>query len=72
MSLTGGLFVNVLSFLQAEEFGILFMPSQKKYEGKTLYTFGSASVYIDRGVLFVMRDHKWTPISLEELIEYVT
>lgn len=48
------------------------MPTAKKYEGKTLYGFGSASVYIDRGVLFMMKDRKWTPVSLDDLVEYVT
>ena len=46
------------------------MPTSKKYEGKTLYTFGSVPVYIDRGILFVSKDKKWTPMSLEELAEY--
>lgn len=47
------------------------MPTSKKYEGKTVYSFGSASVYIDRGVLFVMQDQKWTPISLDDLVQSV-
>ena len=56
--------------VEPREFGLLFMPTSKKYEGKTLYTFGSVPVYIDRGILFVLKDKKWTPMSLEELAEY--
>ncbi len=47
------------------------MPTAKRYEGKTLHVFGSLSVYIDRGVLFVLKEDKWTPVSLEQLIELV-
>lgn len=54
---------------QAEELGILFIPTSKRYEGKTLYTFGDNMIYIDRGVIFTMADSKWTPVSIDELIE---
>lgn len=54
---------------QAEDTGVLFMPvpGQKRYEGKALYHFGSATIYIDRGVVFAMRQGQWTPTSLDEL-----
>ena len=57
-------------YLQAEDNGILFMPvpGQKRYEGKALYNFGSATMYIDRGVAFVMKGGQWTPVSLDELL----
>ena len=60
-----------LVLFQAEDNGILFMPvpGQKRYEGKALYNFGQATVYIDRGVVFMSRYGRWTPISLDELVK---
>ena len=54
---------------QAEDSGVLFMPvpGQKRYEGKALYNYGRAIVYIDRGVVFAMKQSQWTPVSLDEL-----
>lgn len=54
---------------QAEENGILFMPvpGQRRYEGKALYNFGAATIYLDRGVVFVVKHGQWTPVSLDEL-----
>lgn len=56
--------------IQAEENGILFMPvhGQRRHEGKLLYNFGRATLYIDRGVTFVMRAGQWVPVSLDELL----
>lgn len=45
------------------------VPGQRRYEGKALYNFGRAIVYIDRGVVFVSREDRWTPVSLDELIK---
>ena len=58
-------------YAQAEEHGILFMPvpGQKRYEGKALYHFGRATVYLDRGVAFVSRGDRWAPTSLDELVQ---
>ena len=55
---------------QAEDNGILFMPvpGQKRYEGKLLYNFGKATLFIDRGVVFVMKAAQWTPVSLDDLL----
>ncbi len=36
-------------------------------EGKALYSFGRASVYIDRGVVFVKRGNAFQPVSLDSL-----
>lgn len=54
----------------AEENGILFMPvsGQKRHDGKLLYSFGQATLYIDRGVTFVTRAGQWSPVSLDELL----
>ena len=56
----------------AEDNGLLFMPiaGQKQYEGKALYSFGKAVVYIDRGVVFARNmDNIWLPVSLDKLLE---
>ena len=60
-----------VSLGQAEDNGILFMPvpGQKRYEGKALYNFGRATIYIDRGVAFVSQSGQWTPVSLDELVK---
>ena len=58
-------------YVQAEEHGILFMPvpGQKRHEGKALYKFGKATVYIDRGVTFLMNPQgQWSPVSLQDLL----
>lgn len=62
--------VCVCVYMQAEDNGILFMPvpGQKRYEGKALYNFGNATIYIDRGVTFAMKGSQWTPVSLNELM----
>jgi len=62
--------VCVCVYMQAEDNGILFMPvpGQKRYEGKALYNFGNATIYIDRGVTFAMKGSQWTPESLNELM----
>ena len=44
------------------------VPGQRRHEGKLLYNFGRATLYIDRQVIFVMRGGKWTPISPDELL----
>lgn len=63
-----------VSFSQAEDNGILFMPvaGQKRHEGKALYSFGRATLYIDRGVSFVMMSdtQTWRPVSLDDLLKF--
>ena len=63
--------ISLAVFAQAEEKGILFMPvaGQKRHEGKLLYNFGRATLYIEREVTFVLRPSgQWAPVSLDELI----
>lgn len=64
---------NLLLSFQAEDAGILFMPVPgKKHDGKTVYTFGAQTIYIDRNVLFVHSPSGksgWVPISLDNLLE---
>ena len=58
-------------FCKAEDNGILFVPASgnKRYEGKALYTFGKTTIYIDRGVVFALKNKQWMPVSLETLVE---
>ena len=44
------------------------VPGQRRYEGKQLYNFGQATLFIDRGVVFVMKGSQWTPVSLDDLL----
>ncbi len=59
---------------QAEDNGILFMPvaGQRRHEGKALYSFGRATLYLDRGVSFVMLNdtQTWKPVSLDDLLKH--
>ena len=45
------------------------VPGLKRYEGKALYSFGKATIYIDRGVVFAMQAGQWVPLSLDHLAE---
>ena len=57
-------------FSQAEDNELLFVPlPSKRYEGKTVYSFGKCTIYIDRGVVFVNSQGQWKPTSLQELVE---
>jgi hypothetical protein len=47
---------------------ILFMPTKRSYESKTIFSFGKVSLVIDKNVLLVWKGGKWMPVSLEELI----
>ena len=47
----------------------MFIPTSKRHEGKTLHLFGANTIYIDRGVIFTMISNRWTPISLDELVD---
>ena len=44
------------------------VPGQKRYEGKLLYNFGKATMFIDRGVAFVLKEAQWRPMSLDDLL----
>ncbi|XP_071492519.1 tuftelin-interacting protein 11-like [Diadema antillarum] len=56
---------------KAAENGILFVPTQRRHEGKTIYSFGHLAMFIDRGVPFVQQGAKWTPMSIYEMIKQV-
>lgn len=56
---------------QAKERGILFMPApnQRRQDGKTVYRYGNATVYLEQGVVFVQRGSEWVPMSLSNMNE---
>eukprot|EP00048_Salpingoeca_helianthica_P019190 m.244530 g.244530 ORF g.244530 m.244530 type:complete len:836 (-) comp31532_c0_seq1:43-2550(-) len=52
----------------ADSRGVVFVPrGGAGPEGKTLYSFGKAVIYIDRSVIFVKRPEGYAPISLDDL-----
>lgn len=55
---------------QAEDNNMLFMPMANRYrEGKQVYKFASLQIYIEKSVVFVMKNTTlWEPISLESLV----
>ncbi|XP_077984161.1 tuftelin-interacting protein 11-like [Glandiceps talaboti] len=54
---------------KAQENGIIFVPANRRYEGKMLYTFGKHIIYIEHGVLYQQQGQTWTPVSLQSLID---
>jgi len=55
---------------RAEEKGILFIPIANRFhEGKQVFKLGKQLVHIDRQVLFTLNNNKWTPTSLQALID---
>lgn len=53
---------------QAEDNNIVFLQvPNRRFEGKTLYTLGKTTIYIDQGVVFVQTQGLWKPISLQDL-----
>lgn len=53
----------------AEENNLLFMPiSNRRHEGKALYSLGKVTLFIDRGVVFVHTQGVWKPVSLQDLM----
>jgi len=48
---------------------VLFMPTKRSYESKTVHTFGKVSLVIDKNVLLVWRSGKWVPVGLDELVK---
>ncbi|XP_078701272.1 tuftelin-interacting protein 11-like isoform X2 [Branchiostoma floridae x Branchiostoma belcheri] len=55
---------------KAEENNLVFCPIPNKfYEAKAVYQFGTKTIYIDRGVVFVQGEKTWVPVSLQNLID---
>lgn len=55
---------------KAAEHNILFLPITNRFqEGKQVYRLGNVNVYIDRNVIFTLKNGIWMPTSLNELIQ---
>ena len=57
------------SFFQAVEHNLLFVPTNRRHEGKNVYMLGPLSIYIERAVVYVQQGHVWTPMGLQTAIE---
>ena len=61
----------------AEEHGFDFLPhlSRPSFEGKQLYKFGAATIYLHSDVVFAedrVKKNTFTPVSFEELLTLAT
>ena len=55
---------------KAAENNLIFVPvPNKTWEAKQVYKFGSAQIYLDRGVIFMFRDNLWQPTSVNTIIQ---
>jgi hypothetical protein len=55
----------------ANQNNITFYPktgSNSMIDGKPVYLFGNHQVYVDKNVLYTLRESKWQPIALEQLL----
>lgn len=56
--------------IKARDNGLLFVPSQRRYENKSsVYNFGSLIIYLERGVIFVREGEVWIPMSLQTTVD---
>jgi len=53
----------------ASELGYLFVPTKRTFDSKVVYSFGKASIYIDKNLLYCQKQGKWIPIGIENLLE---
>jgi tuftelin-interacting protein 11 len=70
-----GAFDSTMSFKEvierlASEYGVLFIPTKRTHESKMIYSFGKASIYIDKNLLFCQQQGRWVPIGIENLLEF--
>ena len=55
----------------AEEHGVEFLPKQRNHNGFRVYSFGGASIYLDKDVCYVESGgSQWHAIGLSDLLEY--
>uniref|UniRef100_A0A0N5AM51 G-patch domain-containing protein n=1 Tax=Syphacia muris TaxID=451379 RepID=A0A0N5AM51_9BILA len=57
--------------MKARELGVLFLPQSERYrDGRPVYYFGNASIYIDRNAIFCYssKTQQWEPVSLDYLL----
>jgi tuftelin-interacting protein 11 len=54
---------------KAADHNILFLPLiNRTFEGKQVYQFGNANIYIDKNVLFLFENGQWIPLRLNDLV----
>jgi tuftelin-interacting protein 11 len=54
---------------KAVENNMLFLPiPNRTFEGKQVYRFGNANIYIDKNVLFLLENGQWIPLRLNDLV----
>ena len=54
---------------KAAEHNMLFLPIlNRTFEGKQVYRFGNANIYIDKNVLFIFENGQWMPLRLNDLV----
>lgn len=51
---------------------ILFIPTKRSYESKTIFSFGNVSIVIDKNMLLVWKNKRWVPVSIDELVKLAT
>ena len=72
-TMKGGVYSEVTFKQLVEEFavrsGVTFAPKPDRFhEGKQIYLFGKASIYVEQGVAFMSNGERWEPVSLEVLL----
>jgi tuftelin-interacting protein 11 len=54
---------------KAADHNMLFLPiPNRTFEGKQVYRFGNANIYIDKKVLFLFENGQWIPLRLNDLV----
>ncbi len=54
---------------KAADNNLLFLPIYNRtFEGKQIYQFGNANIYIDKNVLFISENGQWMPLRLNDLV----
>ncbi|XP_038071754.1 tuftelin-interacting protein 11-like isoform X2 [Patiria miniata] len=54
---------------KASENNLVFLPTNRRHEGKNVYMLGPLNIYIERSVVYVHQGHVWTPMGLQTAIE---
>jgi tuftelin-interacting protein 11 len=55
---------------KASEHNILFLPvPSRMHEGKQIYRLGNLNIYLDRNVIFCLKNGYWAPASINQVIE---
>ena len=63
-------FSKIFYFIQANEYDISFLPiTNRRHEGKALYSYGKLTIFIERGVVFYQAPNgSFNPISITNLV----